>query len=107
MSGCRHAVAVGFALFSMLQVILGQWQPPFQGEMNWVRRKREWKLLLNRPEFFERPEAAAFQLRFHTSILLFRPRICKHPLARATEFCAAVRHHFVLNEEMIGNLFDS
>ena len=69
-SGGGLAVAVGFALLAMLEVILGQRQAPFEGEMNRVRRKGERKLVLNRPEFFKGADAAIFQLGFHTNIVL-------------------------------------
>jgi hypothetical protein len=107
MRGSGLAVAVGLALLAMLEVILGQRQSPFEGEMNRVRRERERKLVLNRPELFEGADAAVFQLRFHTNTVLFRSWFCKHSLARVAQFFAAVRHHFILNEEVIGDGFDS
>ena len=107
MSGIRLAVAVGFALPAMLEVILGQRQAPFEGEMNRVRHKRERKLVLNCPEFFKSADAAVFQLRFHTNTVLFRSQFCKHSLACLTQFFAAVGHHFILNEEVIENGLDS
>ncbi len=106
MSGSGLAVAVGFALLAMLEVIPGERQPPFEGEMNRVRRKGERKLVLNRPEFFKGADAAGFQLGFHTNIVLFRSPFCKHWLARVAKFFAAVRHHFILHEEVIGDGLD-
>ena len=107
MSGSCFAVAVGFAFLAMLEVILGQRQPPFEGEMNRVGCKGERKLVLNRPEFFEGADAAAFQLRFHANIVLFHSRFCKCSLTRVAQFFAAVRHHFILNEEVIEDGLDS
>src|SRR6266545_2070711 len=88
-SGSGLAVAVGFALLAILEVIPGERQPPFEGER---------KLVLNRPEFFKGADAAGFQLRFHTNIVLFRSPFCKRWLARVAQFLTAVRHHFILNE---------
>src|SRR5438552_19176250 len=106
-SGSGLAVAVGFALLAMLEVIPGERQPPFEGEMNRVRRKGERKLVLNCPEFFKSADAAVFQLRFHTNIVLFRSPFCKRWLARVAQFLTAVRHHFILNEKVIGDWVDS
>ena len=102
----RIPVPLSIAGTALLEVTLRQRQPPLKRQMNRVRHEGQRELILNCPKFFKAAYAAAAQFCSHVKIILLQTRFRKRLLARLTQFLAAMRHYFFLDEKVIGNGLD-
>ena len=75
------AVAIRLPTAQMLQVVLGKFQTVSGGVRSRARPANRRKPVFNRPQFFQRKLAAAFQFQFHAFKLLLCGSTRKHMFA--------------------------